>query len=642
MPLHCANNRREERALFIAKCPIDEIGFGAISNFYERAKEETESLEEVRYKVLGLWERGDIGGIEKVKTVDHTYEFVVGKLVTNEKIKVKSSDLFKGISLLVKVAQELKPVLQAGFRFAVSKSPFEADLLVRPEEPHADVDLDAGEDMIRYEEASRFEKFYQIYKERAGEYSIKDRKGLADGIIRVAVRDYTSDMCKLYQRDMNKLFQLCIENPQDLIRVINRIVEDKLAVSGIEVGTAVEVIRRLGVRVYGKGNERVESFLLELYKGIRDPHKKELQEFLIRESILWEEVVSDVVKRIAEEKDRELLRIFARKSLGDAKTAKRFARGVSNAVDSLSSEEALSLLKFVLDELEWESGEGGEILVKALYDKIGYKDLTSLKDRYRRKLSEFGFRLPAMEVERGGGRIKKAVGKALMIFVVGLIVFAAGVGVGEYYELSEKIPYLTYLLSPDISYRPLEYTLISDAPLNITASVLLENKGNDAEGYTVALEIDNESIECESGSLEPNENTTVSCNYILLEAEEQSVEKLKPVKLNLTVFPPMNISHSNPAFKLIAVAPLKIRISSIIENRGNIAGDYDATLRTENGFVYRNSGTLNANENTTIGFEYTLLEAGEYDVSEIEGILARINELKSRKVEVKLSSSSGG
>ena len=638
---------REERALFIARCPIDEIGLEAIATFYERAKEEIESLEEPRYKVLGLWKRGDIEDIEKVETpAGNIYELVIGKLIANEKLSVKTSDLFKGISLIAKVVQELKSMLHLGFKFAVSKSPFEADLLIRPEEAHADVDLDIGEGRIRYAEARRFEKFYQIYKDniyrRGGEYSFKDRKGLADEIIRIAIRKYTGDICKLYQRDVNRLFQLCMGNSEDLIRVINQIVEDELAISGIEGGTAVDVIKGLALGVYGKGYEKVELFLLWLYKGIRTTYRKELQEFLIEKDIFWEEVVRDAVKQIAKEKDRELLHIFAGKSFADSKSAKRFAKGVRSAVDSLSREEALSSLKFVLDELEWESGEGGEILVKVLYDKLGYNDLTSLKDRYRQKLREFGFRLPAVEVEGIGERVKKVAKVSLMIFVVFLIVFSAGMWVGGHYEPFRKIPYLTYLLSPNISNTTLDYALISDEPLNITTSVMLENKGNVVEDYTVKLNINNEIVDCGSGTIEPNTNKNVSCEYTLLKDGEQNIGELKPVKMDWEPPQSANISYNNPMFRLKAVAPLKLRASSIIENKGNIAGGYDARIRNSNGFVYRNGGTLNANENTTIGFEYILLEADEYDMREIDGLLARINELKSCKVEVTTYSSSEG
>jgi len=534
---------REERALFIAQYPIEEIDWDTILRFYEKGEEEIESLERPRYKVLGLWSERDIEGIERVKSIkstDHIYEFVASKLVMNDKITVKTSDLFKGVSLVAMVVQELKPVLPLGFKFAVSKSPFDADLLVRPEEPRADVDLDMGESKIRYEEASRFRKFYQIYKEQiyrqAGDYRFKDREELEAEIMRIAIRDYTRDICRLYQRDMNELFQFCMGNPDDLIRVINQIVEDELAVSGIDAGTAVEVIMKLAPRIYGKGYDKVESFLLGLYKSIEGSHKKELQEFLIRENILWEEVVRDVAKRIAEERDGELLRIIGGKSFGDAGTAKRFARGVRDVVDSLSSEEALSLLKFVLDELGWESREGGEILVKALYNMLGYTELTRLKERYRRKLSEFGIKVPAMEVERRG--IKKAVGKAFTMVIVFLVVFSAGVWVGENYGHES----FTYLIgSRFISYDDLAVTPPSgDAPLEITATAMVKNTGIFTAKYNATLKVDEEVVNSSSGELKAGENKTVSFEHVLLKAGRYNVtiDGLAPEQVEVNVTTP--------------------------------------------------------------------------------------------------------
>ena len=531
---------REERALFIAQYPIEEINWNTILRFYEKGEKEIESLERPRYKVLGLWRERDIEGIERVKSIkstDHIYEFVASKLVMNDKITVKTSDLFKGVSLVAMVVQELKPVLPLGFKFAVSKSPFDADLLVRPEEPRADVDLDMGESKIRYEDASRFRKFYyQIYKEQihrqAGDYRFKDREELEAEIMRIAIRDYTRDICRLYQRDMNKLFQFCMGNPDDLIRVINQIVEDELAVSGIDAGTAVEVIMRLAPRIYGKGYDKVESFLLGLYKSIEGSHKKELQEFLIRENILWEEVVRDVVRRIAEERDGELLRIIGGKSFGDARTAKRFARGVRDVVDLLTPGEALSLLKFVLDELGWESREGGEILVKALYNMLGYTELTRLKERYRRKLSEFGIKVPAMEVESGG--IKKAVEKAFTMVIVFLVVFSAGVWVGENYGHES----FTYLIgSRFISYDDLAVTPPSgDAPLNITINATVRNTGIFTAKYNATLKVDGGVVNSSSGVLKAGEEENVTLEWTLYEAGiyNVTIDELTPVKVNVT------------------------------------------------------------------------------------------------------------
>ena len=370
---------REERALFLAKYPIGDLNSDIITKFYERGVLETESLEEVSYEVLGLWDKGDIENIEQIWTPYGTYEFVIGKLLANEQVRVQSSNLFKGLSLLAKVAQELQPVLPLGFKLAVSISPVEADLLIRSEEPQASVDLSEDRYLEGHTGASIYDIFYTIYNKMAqgqfGDFRFNDRRKLAEELLKIALKEYPENIYKLYRHNLNRLFQLCLGNQTDcdLILIINHIVKENLDVSGIDNRTAVELIENLAPRVYGVDNyQEVDSFLIRLYEGISDSYKRNTQKFLLRENIFWVNVVSDAVKRIAEDRDRELLHLLARKTFNESKTAKQFNEGVQKCVNRFIREDALGLLKFALDELEWESGEGGEVLVKALRELLGY------------------------------------------------------------------------------------------------------------------------------------------------------------------------------------------------------------------------------------------------------------------------------
>ncbi|CAD6493998.1 MAG: hypothetical protein CHKLHMKO_00597 [Candidatus Argoarchaeum ethanivorans] len=430
---------RKERVIFIAKYPIEEINLDTVLRFYEEGIKEIESLERLRYKVLGLWEDGDLEKIKKVKPLDdNIYKIVVGKLVANEKINVKSSDVLKGVLLFVSVAQELKPVLHMGFRFILSRLPLEGDMLICSEEWNKDINLDTTEIRLSKAEQNWSKRLYQIYNDHTSEqisgHRFENRKRLADEIIRIALMDFTSEACKFYQTNMNKLFQPFIGHPQDLIRVINHIVKED--VSGIEYKTAVEVIKTLAPHVYEKNYENVESFLSLLYKGVGESYKRKLQETFIEHDIFLEKVVNDIIKRISEEKDQELFHILARKSLNDPRTAERFNASVTKAVDSLSREESLGLLKFALDELEWESGKGGKILVKALHNNLaGYNEFKKLIkiNKYRQKLEEFRILTPARNEMEGGSKVKNGGGKALVLVISFLLIFSAGMWVGEQY-----------------------------------------------------------------------------------------------------------------------------------------------------------------------------------------------------------------
>ncbi len=163
---------REDRLMFFAKFPADEIKSDTIINFYKTAKEEIEAAEfesgrypHKKFKVLGSWKKGDIEKISNQGIPERLIKRIVGKLILAEKVSVASPDLFYNISLLAKVVHELGSDLKLGFKFAVSVFPVDADFSIKPEYKNADVDTKSG---IRIEEG--YEKVYYIYKRRAKGY----------------------------------------------------------------------------------------------------------------------------------------------------------------------------------------------------------------------------------------------------------------------------------------------------------------------------------------------------------------------------------------------------------------------------------------------------------------------------------------
>ena len=162
---------REDRLIFFAKFQADEIKSDTIINFYKTAKEEIEASEfelgryyHQKFRVLGLWKKGDIEGITKYEIPEMLIKRIIGKLVL-DKVSIASSVSFYNIFLLAKIIQELGSDLKLGFKFAVSVFPFNVDLLIRPEYENADVDIKKG---IRIKEVS--ERVYDIYTRNKGYY----------------------------------------------------------------------------------------------------------------------------------------------------------------------------------------------------------------------------------------------------------------------------------------------------------------------------------------------------------------------------------------------------------------------------------------------------------------------------------------
>ena len=138
---------REEGRIFIEKVPINEISVERIFEFYEQAKREVENVKEHQCKVLGLYEIGDIERLNRLSINGKILEALIGKLIVDGEVRIKSSDLSKSISLVAEIVERLKGVLYLGFEFAVSQHPMKADVIIRPEDEQVDYDVDKNERM---------------------------------------------------------------------------------------------------------------------------------------------------------------------------------------------------------------------------------------------------------------------------------------------------------------------------------------------------------------------------------------------------------------------------------------------------------------------------------------------------------------
>jgi len=96
---------------------------------------------------------------------------------------------------------------------------------------------------------------------------------------------------------------------------------------------------------------------------------------------------------------------------------------------------------------------------------------------------------------------------------------------------------------------------------------------------------------------------------------------------NLTLSGPPIFNYSNLNVSPIeGKAPLNITACARVENIGGSAGEYNATLKINDEVVGFKKGLLGVGENMTVCFNYTLTEAGTYDVT--------IDELPAKTVVV--------
>jgi len=186
---------------------------------------------------------------------------------------------------------------------------------------------------------------------------------------------------------------------------------------------------------------------------------------------------------------------------------------------------------------------------------------------------------------------------------------------------------LTLSGPPIFNYSNLNVSPIEGkAPLNITACARVENIGGSAGEYNATLKINDEVVRFKKGWLGVGENMTVCFNYTLTEAGTYNVtiDELPAVEVTVRA---ANIKYSDlNVTPTSGTAPLTITASARVENVGDAAGDYNATLKVDGNVVNYTTGTLNPGENTTVCFIYIFTEAGTYNVT--------IDELPAKTVVV--------
>jgi len=411
---------REERKVFLEKIPINEINTEKIFQFYKRAREEIERIEQPKFKVIGLWYEGDLEALKRQRIKnEEILEALIGKLIVDGGVRIKSSDLSKSISLVAEIVERLKGVLHLGFKFVVSQLPMEADVVIRPEF-YEQVDYDVDRNEIEMKEWEVFRKIYGIYKGRHEKYRSKEE--MSEDILRNAI-EKIPEICALKNK-IRKMIEFC-EDIQTLERLIKCIRNEGIRIRG---ETAYTLMDKWAERVYGKNND-VEFFLIDLYE--QEKERRELTELLIKKGVFWRDVVKDAIYAIYWDRDVNMLREFARKSF----KSKEFEGYVREALEDLKFRggNLREFLRFILNNEGLITGRCGEVLVKAIYDMLEEGERRKLERKYEQELRNFGIE-PEVRYEEINLRRVIAFSFALMI-----IGFAIGVYVGENFQPIMKI-----------------------------------------------------------------------------------------------------------------------------------------------------------------------------------------------------------
>ena len=436
---------REERKIFLEKIPINEIDANKIFQFYERARDEIERIERPKFKVIGLWSEGDLERLKRQRIKnEEILEALIGKLIVNEEVRIKCSDLSKSISLVAEIVERSKGVLHLGFKFVVSQLPTEADVVIRPEfDGRVDYDVDRNEIIKEWEV---FRKIYGIYKERHEKYRSKEE--MSEDVLRNATEKIPEEICALKNK-IGKIIEFC-EDIKTLERLIRCVRNKGIKIQG-EV--AYTLMNKWAREVYGK-NEEIESFLKGLYMKQGEKERRKLTKLLVKRGVFWREVVNDAISAIYN-RDEDMLGEFAGKSF----KREEFERYVGEALEDLRGGNLREFLRFILNNKELinnkeKIGSCGKVLVNAIFNRLEEGERRKLWKKYEQELRNFGIK-PLISypypVKNGGRELSnfgiepevryKEINRRILAFSFALMIigFAIGVYVGENFQPIMKI-----------------------------------------------------------------------------------------------------------------------------------------------------------------------------------------------------------
>lgn len=384
---------REERVVFIASYAPEDIisDMSWITRFYREAKSHVENLETIRYQVLGLWETGDLEGIHTTGIPTKSIEYPAGKLLSGQRVSVRTSDLSNGIPFMGGLISKFSLLHSLDFSFALSLSPSPVDSSVSPGEPDPDFFLEAGEALpypgqpsysgryyeLLYRSFSRlvenpdFRKHFQTNSGGREEFFERVLESLLENNTPEAIDTFASSGA------MDSFFGMYRKNPKALKIIVEALLSTHRADRFVIIHDeelAADLIIALG-EVQPANNKRLEAFLMKLYRRLNTREKKiRIHRHFLEKNIFYENFIAELMQLLENAShvpqgspdDSALLWLCAGASFsGNRREKEAFEAGVKKGLAHLSPSKTIDFLKYVINALEMP-GEGGIVLLENL------------------------------------------------------------------------------------------------------------------------------------------------------------------------------------------------------------------------------------------------------------------------------------
>lgn len=368
---------REERVSVIAEFKGDDT-LGAFQAFDDGAQRAVESLEDRNYRVIGVWEEGDI----PVHTIpraasapfrvsrppsfqvasvcssgepvpDDLVSLCAGKIVANEMVTIRLSEIGNSPALIRDVSSALRTDcrLKISFSCALAKYHPETDLWVNLNEAGQQGGSGSGNAI---HDREYYQALYCYLRSRVS-VTTTDREICAqEAKTKFFESAGASRIIGLFPDGHDSLFRLYLHNPDTLGRLLQALVDRPLNLSG-ETSLAVIEAMASGGRRGASGSdwlnpqESIYRYAPILVKGLSGETRYQARRVLIEKGYYIESVVEELVRdtlRSGNEKNIDLLaRMNLNSSTGEMES---FAATTKQMVEALSFGEAVEGIKAFL------------------------------------------------------------------------------------------------------------------------------------------------------------------------------------------------------------------------------------------------------------------------------------------------------
>lgn len=375
---------REERVVCIAvynSGSTQEI----IDGFYGRVKEAIKKLENFNYRIIGLWEEGDLDTLKQVSVPEDMMQYVFGKILADEKVAIKSSSPVAGISLIRQISGYIGSLPAVELVLSVSQYPVDNLVSISPMEPKPDFELDAVN--LTWKQIPDCKDYYLLLAETMVKFPMDAKahpsmnlNDLAIYIKNRAFQEYRDQILQMFTSTssaVNKFFDLYINEKGNQKEAVDAFVRhwsnlstqplpinDKLAGLIIRISSKKESSYSSSLDFLSSENE----YIKRIYTNIRTSEgKKAVDIDLLKNGTFLSYVIKDTINRIYKENDTDLLNALFNVSLSDDYNKKaKFKKLIDDDLNSRYYEDLLSLLKTIANNMDSEPGDGGKVIFESL------------------------------------------------------------------------------------------------------------------------------------------------------------------------------------------------------------------------------------------------------------------------------------